>query len=68
MRVFINILAALLMVLGSIWFLQGLNILPGSFMAANFMLSQQDSTTRGGIVALVGLGLLLLNQTFGKRY
>ncbi len=68
MRVFINIVAAFLMVMGSIWFLQGLNVLPGTFMASSFMTGQQVWTTRGGIVALVGLALLMLNQTFRKRY
>ena len=32
MRIIIRIIAVLLIAVGSIWFLQGINILPGSFM------------------------------------
>ena len=32
MKIVFNILGALMVVMGSVWFLQGINILPGSFM------------------------------------
>ena len=32
MRITLNILGAVLVLLGAIWFLQGINVLPGSFM------------------------------------
>ena len=32
MRVILNILGALLVMVGGIWFLQGINVLPGSFL------------------------------------
>ena len=32
MRVTLNILGALVVLFGCIWFLQGINVLPGSFM------------------------------------
>jgi hypothetical protein len=32
MRIALNIVGALLVLLGAIWFLQGISILPGSFM------------------------------------
>ena len=63
MRSILNVAAAFLMTIGAIWFLQGINILPGSFMTGNTVWAQ-----RGGFLALGGLGLLLLNQLFRKRY
>ena len=32
MRITLNIVASLLVLAGAIWFLQGINVLPGSFM------------------------------------
>ena len=32
MKITLNILGALLVLMGAIWFLQGINILPGSFI------------------------------------
>lgn len=32
MKIVLNILGALMVFMGAIWFLQGINILPGSFM------------------------------------
>ena len=32
MKIVFNILGVLMVVMGAIWFLQGINILPGSFM------------------------------------
>jgi hypothetical protein len=40
--------------MGSIWFLQGINILPGSFMTG-----QIRWAVYGGVTALVGLGLVV---------
>ena len=33
MRITLNIVASLLFLAGVIWFLQGINVLPGSFMS-----------------------------------
>ena len=55
MRVFGNILGGLLIVVGTIWILQGVNILPGSFMAG-----QIAWAWRGGAAAVVGILLLVL--------
>lgn len=54
MRVVIRIVGVLLMVLGCIWFLQGINVLPGSFMTG-----QIRWAVYGGIAMVVGAGLLL---------
>jgi len=32
MRLLLNVTAALLLLVGGVWFLQGINVLPGSFM------------------------------------
>jgi hypothetical protein len=51
MRVILNIVGVLMMLMGAIWFLQGINILPGSFM-----IGQVRWAVYGGGTALVGLG------------
>ena len=50
MRVFLNIVGALLVLLGSVWVLQGINVLPGSFMSG-----QSRWAIRGGILLLAGI-------------
>jgi hypothetical protein len=42
------------MILGGIWFLQGINVLPGSFMTG-----QTRWAVYGGIAIAVGIGLLV---------
>jgi hypothetical protein len=54
MRVVLRILAILLIVVGTIWILQGINVLPGSFMTG-----QIQWAYRGGLAAVVGLTILL---------
>jgi hypothetical protein len=54
MKIALNIVGVLLVLAGSIWFLQGINVLPGSFMSG-----QSQWAVRGGIAALVGVGVLL---------
>ena len=58
MRILLNLAAALCLLTGGIWFLQGINILPGSFMTG-----QTKWAVYGAIVFLVRVGLLI----FGKR-
>jgi len=53
MRTIIRIVAVLLIVIGCIWFLQGVNVLPGSFMTG-----QIRWAVYGGIAVVVGVGLL----------
>jgi hypothetical protein len=53
-RIALTILGALLVLFGAVWFLQGINILPGSFMTG-----QIRWAFYGGIAMLVGIGLLL---------
>ena len=53
MRNILRVVAVLLIIFGCIWFLQGVNILPGSFMTG-----QIRWAVYGGIAVLVGIGLL----------
>ncbi|MEK6752532.1 MAG: hypothetical protein AABZ00_09720 [Chloroflexota bacterium] len=48
----IKILASLLILAGGIWILQGVNILPGSFMTGD-----PQWAINGAITALIGAGL-----------
>jgi len=54
MNATLNIVGALLALFGTIWFLQGINVLPGSFMTG-----QIRWAVYGGIAMAVGIGLLL---------
>ena len=54
MRITLNIVGAILILFGAIWILQGVNILPGSFMTG-----QIRWAVYGGISAAAGIGLLL---------
>ncbi len=54
MRIFVRILAVLLIGMGVVWILQGINVLPGSFMTG-----QIQWAYRGGACAVVGLLLLI---------
>ena len=53
MRVFLNIIGVLLILMGGTWFLQGINVLPGSFMTGN-----PQWAINGGIAIVIALGLL----------
>jgi len=58
MRIVMNIVAVILVLLGSVWFLQGINVLPGSFMSG-----QSRWAVRGGILVFAGLaGLVWANR------
>ena len=48
-----RVLGAVLFVIGIVWILQGLNVLPGSFMTGQIVWAE-----RGAAAALVGLALL----------
>ncbi|NJD60280.1 MAG: hypothetical protein C3F13_18110 [Anaerolineales bacterium] len=55
MGIILNIIAAVLILVGGVWILQGVNILPGSIMTG-----QSQWALYGGIAALAGLVLLVL--------
>ena len=54
MKIAMKIVGGLLLLMGLTWFLQGINILPGSFMTG-----QTRWAVYGGITAAVGLFLLV---------
>lgn len=54
MRVLLVVAGVVLMALGGIWFLQGINVLPGSFMTG-----QTQWAVYGAIAFVVGVVLLL---------
>ena len=62
MRVFLNILGFALIAMGVIWILQGINILPGSFMTG-----QIQWAYRGGVSAVVGAFIILYVQIRKRR-
>ncbi len=57
MRIFLNILAVLLVLVGVVWFLQGMNVLLGTVMTG------QTQWTVIGIIAFVaGIALLIFSN------
>jgi drug/metabolite transporter superfamily protein YnfA len=54
MRIALSIVGAVLLFFGGVWILQGVNVLPGSFMSG-----QMRWAVRGGILAITGVALLL---------
>jgi hypothetical protein len=54
-KIILNVLGVLLILGGGVWILQGINVLPGSFMTG-----QIKWAIYGGISAAVGIGLLVL--------
>jgi hypothetical protein len=61
-RIGLTILAGLCLLVGCVWILQGINILPGSFMSG-----QSKWAIYGGLLAVAGVGLLVLaNRLTGR--
>ncbi len=55
MKVILSIVGILFILAGSIWFLQGINVIPGSFMTG-----QIQWAIYGAIAIVVGISLMLL--------
>jgi MYXO-CTERM domain-containing protein len=53
MRIVSTIVGVLCLLVGCIWFLQGINVLPGSFMTG-----QTKWAVYGGLLFILGLGVL----------
>jgi hypothetical protein len=62
MKVIVRILSAIFVLIGCIWFLQGINVLPGSFMTG-----QMRWAVRGGILFVVGVAGLLWTKRNPQR-
>ncbi|HEV2198444.1 MAG TPA: hypothetical protein VGR73_01390 [Bryobacteraceae bacterium] len=54
MKIMLSIVGVVLVIFGCIWFLQGVNVLPGSFMTG-----QIQWAVYGGIAVVAGIALLL---------
>jgi hypothetical protein len=66
MRIFLSILAVLIILVGVVWFLQGINVIGGSVMTG-----QSQWAIYGGIAFVAGVGLLafanLRNSSASKK-
>jgi hypothetical protein len=54
MRIVLNVVGVLFLLAGCVWFLQGINVIPGSFMTG-----QTKWAVYGGILVVAGIGLLI---------
>ena len=54
MKIALNILGGLMIAFGTTWFLQGINVLPGSFMTGDI-----HWAFYGGIAIIVGVAVLV---------
>ncbi len=54
MRLLVTVVGALLMVAGTVWFFQGINLLPGSFMTG-----QLEWAVYGATALCLGLALVV---------
>ena len=53
MKIFVNIISILLILTGGTFFLQGINLLPGSYMTGD-----PQWAINGGIMIVVAIGLM----------
>ena len=54
MKLLLTVLGVLMVLMGGVWILQGINILPGSFMTG-----QMQWAVYGCILALAGIGVIV---------
>jgi hypothetical protein len=54
MKTFLNLVGILLILAGGTFFLQGINILPGSYMTGD-----PQWAINGGILTVIGIGLMI---------
>jgi hypothetical protein len=62
MKVALNIVAGLLVLFGAVWVLQGINVLPGSFMSGKIRWAAY-----GGLALAAGISLLLASNRDPKH-
>ena len=62
MKSTLTIAGVVLMLMGSVWFLQGVNVLPGSFMSG-----QTRWAVNGAIAVAAGLVLVVASRRRGRR-
>jgi len=54
MKIVIQVFSVLLFLTGLVWFLQGINILPGSYMSGD-----PQWAINGGVAMAIGIGLFV---------
>ena len=54
MKITIRVLSVFLFLTGLVWFLQGINVLPGSYMTGD-----PEWAINGGIAMAIGIGLFI---------
>ena len=57
MKRLLRVVGGILMAIGAVWVLQGLGVLPGSFMSG-----QRRWAVNGAVTALLGLGLWVASR------
>jgi hypothetical protein len=62
MRIAVNVVAVLGCLIGAVWFLQGIGVLPGSFMTG-----QREWSIYGGLLILVSVGLLTRSRRRNRK-
>jgi hypothetical protein len=62
MRIFSSLLGLLVILMGSIWMMQGLHVGPKAIMRG-FMVSDWHWTLYGAILALLGVGQVIWSNT-----
>lgn len=62
MRITLGIIGAILVLVGAVWILQGLNVLPGSFMTG-----QIEWAIYGAIAAIIGVVLIVARRRLSPR-
>lgn len=62
MKIILSILGILLILAGGVWFLQGINVLPGSFMTG-----QTRWAIYGALAIAAGIGLLVVGNRHGWK-
>jgi hypothetical protein len=55
MRILLNVLGAVFLLVGCVWFLQGINVLPGSFMTG-----QTKWAVYGGLLVVAAVGVFVM--------
>jgi hypothetical protein len=64
MKRLLQVVGILVVIMGAIWVLQGMSLIPpGNILARSFMMGQREWALYGGIAIVVGLGMFF----FGGR-
>ena len=61
MKITLNVLGGIFILVGIVWFLQGINILLGSFMSGQLLYA-----ILGGLIGIVGIALLVFANRRSK--